>query len=143
LEPSEIAWAVESQNLACTHFDAFRFFTEPARMRNQTALRRETAVEMDQSGCIHVNMDLYRFCYKIAPWIESELLADAFALARFAREIDMRASPYNLREIGFEPICIETADGRAEYVRWQRKISECARPIRQRVLTAHRRLLGW
>lgn len=143
LEPSEIACTVESQNLACTHFDAFRFFTEPARMRNQRALRRETAVEMDQSGCIHVNMDLYRFCYKIAPWIESELLADAFALARFAREIDMRASPYNLREIGFQPICIETADGRAEYVRWQRKISECARPIRQRVLTAHRRLLGW
>lgn len=143
LAPSEISWAVESQNLACTHFDAFRFFTEPGRMRNQTVLRRETTIEMDQSGCIHVNMDLYRFCYKIAPWIESELLADAFALARFAREIDMRASPYNLREIGFEPICVETAEGRAEYVRLQRKISEWARPIRRRVLAAYRRLLGW
>jgi hypothetical protein len=142
LERSAIASVVDSQNLVCTHFDAFRFFTEPARRRNQTALCREMTAEMDQSGCIHVNMDLYRFCYKIAPWIESELLADAFELARFAREIDMRASPYDLREIGFEPIRVETADGRAEYVRFQRKIYECARPIRQRVLMAYRRLLN-
>jgi hypothetical protein len=95
---------------------------------------------MDQRGCIHVNMDLYRFCYKIAPWIESELLVDAFELARFAREIDMRASPYDLRSIGFAPIRVETPDGRAEYVRLQRKISERAKPIRQRVLLAYQRL---
>jgi hypothetical protein len=141
LDRSAIAAVVDSQNLVCTHFDAFRFFTEPARKRNQTVLRRDTSVEMDQSGCIHVNMDLYRFCYKIAPWIESELLADAFELARFAREIDMRASPYQLREIGFDPIRVETADGRAEYVGLQRKIFERARPIRHRVLAAYRRLL--
>jgi hypothetical protein len=142
LDRSAIASVVDSQNLLCTHFDAFRFFTEPARKRNQTALRRETTVEMDQSGCIHVNMDLYRFCYKIAPWIESELLADAFELARFAREIDMRASPYQLRDMGFEPIRVEIADGRAEYVRLQRKVFERARPIRHRVLAAYRRLLA-
>jgi len=142
LDRSAIASVVDSQNLLCTHFDAFRFFTEPARKCNQTALRRETTVEMDQSGCIHVNMDLYRFCYKIAPWIESELLADAFELARFAREIDMRASPYQLRDMGFEPIRVEIADGRAEYVRLQRKIFERARPIRHRVLAAYRRLLA-
>src|SRR5258708_14533148 len=123
LERSEIASFVDSQALACTHFDAFRFFTEPPRERNQTPLLRETTIEMDQSGCVHVNMDLYRFCYKIAPWIESELLADAFELARFAREIDMRASPYKLEEIGFDPIRVETADGRAEDVRWQRKVT--------------------
>jgi hypothetical protein len=141
LERSEIVSVVDSQNLVCTHFDAFRFFTEPARKRNQTTPRRETTIEMDQSACIHVNMDLYRFCYKIAPWIESELLGDAFELARFAREIDMRASPYLLREFGFEPIRVETADGRAEYVRLQRKIFEDARPIRQRVLAAYQWLM--
>jgi hypothetical protein len=121
-------------------FTAFRFFTEPARKRNRTALSRETTINMDQRGCIHVNMDLYRFCYKIAPWIESELLVDAFELARFAREIDMRASPYDRRSIGFAPIRVETPDGRAEYVRLQRKISERAKPIRQRVLLAYQRL---
>jgi hypothetical protein len=142
LERSAIASIVDSHSLVCTHFDAFRFFTEPARRRNQTALRRETTIEMDRSGCIHLNMDLYRFCYKIVPWIDSDLMADAFGLARFAREIDMRASPYDLRELGFEPICVETPEGRAEYARLQRKISGHARPIRERVLAAYRRLVG-
>jgi hypothetical protein len=87
-----------------------------------------------------VNMDLYRFCYKIAPWIESEVLADAFALARAARELDMRASPYDLAEFGFEPIAIESADGRAQYVRLQREIARSAEPVRERVLRAYQRL---
>ncbi len=141
LDRSEIASVVDSQNLVCTHFDAFRFFTEPARKRNHSILCRELTIEMDQPGCIHVNMDLYRFCYKVAPWIESELLGDAFELARFAREIDMRASPYELRKFGLDPIRVETADGRAEYARLQRNIAERARPIRKRVSAAYRRLL--
>src|SRR5260221_13602662 len=95
---------------------------------------------MDQSGCSHVNMDLYRFCYKIAPWSESELLADAFELARFAREIDIRASPYKLVEIGFDPIRVETADGRAEDVRRQLKIAASVGPIRLRDLMAYWRV---
>jgi hypothetical protein len=88
-------------------------------------------------------MDLYRFCYKVAPWIESELLADAFALARAARELDMRASPYDLAAFGFEPIPIESADGRAQYVRLQREIARSAEPVRERVLKAYRLIRGW
>ncbi|HEX6564224.1 MAG TPA: hypothetical protein VF020_08065 [Chthoniobacterales bacterium] len=128
---------LESQQLSCTHFDAFRFFSERAKPRNSIQLERTLTAELDQPACIHVNMDLYRFCYKIAPWIESELLADAFALARSARELDMRASPYDLTEFGFEPVAIETGDGRAQYVRLQREIARSAEPIRERVLKAY------
>jgi hypothetical protein len=128
---------LESQQLSCTHFDAFRFFSEQAKPRNSMQLERTLTAEMDQPACIHVNMDLYRFCYKIAPWIESEVLADAFALARAARELDMRASPYDLAEFGFEPIAIESADGRAQYVRLQREITRAAEPVRERVLKAY------
>ena len=131
---------VESQQLSCTHFDAFRFFSEQAKPRNSVQLERTLTTEMDQPACIHVNMDLYRFCYKVAPWIEAELLADAFVLARSARELDMRASPYDLAEFEFEPIPIETTDGRAQYVRLQREIARSAEPVRQRVLTAYQRL---
>jgi len=131
---------LESQQLSCTHFDAFRFFSERAKPRNSVQLERTLTAEMDQPACIHVNMDLYRFCYKIAPWIESELLADAFALARSARELDMRASPYDLTEFGFEPIAIETSDGRAQYVRLQREIARSAEPVRQRVLSAYQQI---
>jgi hypothetical protein len=128
---------LESQQLSCTHFDAFRFFSEQAKPRNAVQLERTLTAEMDQPACIHVNMDLYRFCYKIAPWLESELLADAFALARSARELDMRASPYDLSAFGFEPIPIETTDGRVQYVRLQREIARLAEPIRQGVLSAY------
>ena len=134
---------VESQQLSCTHFDAFRFFSEKAKPRNSVKLERTLTAEMDQPACIHVNMDLYRFCYKVAPWIESELLADAFALARSARELDMRASPYDLTEFNFEPIPIETADGRAQYVRLQREIARSAEPIRERVLRAYQLIRRW
>lgn len=134
---------LESLHLSCTHFDAFRFFSEPAKPRNSVQLERTLTAEMDQPACIHVNMDLYRFCYKVAPWIESELLADAFALARSARELDMRASPYDLTEFGFKPIRIETADGRTQYVRLQRDIARSAEPIRHRVLNAYQLIRRW
>jgi hypothetical protein len=133
---------VESQQLSCTHFDAFRFFSEQAKPRNSVQLERTLTTEMDQPACIHVNMDLYRFCYKVAPWIEAELLADAFVLARSARELDMRASPYDLTEFEFEPIPIETTDGRAQYVRLQREIARSAEPVRRRILKAYLLIRG-
>ncbi|HEY0793130.1 MAG TPA: hypothetical protein VGD78_18845 [Chthoniobacterales bacterium] len=132
---------VEGQSLACTHYDAYRFFTAAARPRNLLGLSRASTTHSDQRGCVHVNMDLYRFCYKIYPWVEGECLAEAFELAAAAREVDMMASPYDLREYGFAPICLETGDGQLEYIRRQRQLSEAAQPIRRKVLTAYRRLL--
>lgn len=143
LSRTDLDTFLESQQLACTHFDAFRFFSERAKPRNSMQLERTLTTELDQPACIHVNMDLYRFCYKVAPWIQSELLADAFALARSARELDMRASPYDLTEFGFEPILIESADGRAQYVRLQREIARLAEPVRERVLNAYQLIRGW
>ncbi|HUR55738.1 MAG TPA: 3-methyladenine DNA glycosylase, partial [Gemmataceae bacterium] len=107
---------VASQPLRCTHFDAFRFFTKEAIPLNRVPLTRATTTDNDQAGCLHVSMDLYRFAYKIAPFCPGDVLANAFALATSAREIDMRASPYDLSGYGFPPIRIETREGREEYV---------------------------
>ncbi len=74
-------------------------------------MTRAATTDHDQPGCIHVNMDLYRFAYKIAPFCPSELVADAFDLARAAREVDMRASPYDLSGYGFAPLRIEISGG--------------------------------
>jgi hypothetical protein len=87
-------------------------------------------------------MDLYKFAHKIAPWCASELIADAFILAADARRIDMRASPYDLREQGFEPICIETSEGREEYIREQRRLAEQAIPVRTALIEVYRNLLA-
>jgi hypothetical protein len=141
LPAGELERVLEEQQLCCTHYDAYRFFTSAARPRNELALSRETTTVHDQRGCIHVNMDLYRFCYKIYPWLQGELLADAFLLAVAAREIDMRASPYDLRRLGYEPIPLETSEGRGEYVRLQRQLAERAHPVRADVLAAYHTLL--
>ncbi|MCU0703713.1 MAG: 3-methyladenine DNA glycosylase [Fimbriiglobus sp.] len=132
---------VEAMPLRCSHYDAFRFFTAAAMPRNRLQLTREVTTDHDQPGCIHVTMDLYKFAYKLAPWVSSELLADSFELAAAAREIDMRASPYDLAELGFNPIRIETKEGREEYVVAQRELTVRAKPVRAALLTAYRQLL--
>ncbi|GAB0104346.1 hypothetical protein JMUB6875_33200 [Nocardia sp. JMUB6875] len=133
---------VESMQLRCTHFDAFRFFTPEAVPLNIEPLTRELQVDREQPGCLHANMDIYKWGFKLTPLIGSDLLFDAFELACAARELDMKASPYDLLEFGYEPIRIETPSGRAEYVRAQADIAARAETLRTRLLTACRDLLA-
>jgi hypothetical protein len=121
---------VDSETLRCSHFDAFRFFTADAAPRNAGAPSRATQPDWEQPGCLHTNMDLYKWCYKLSPLIDSELLLECLELAAAAREVDMRASPYDLRSYGYTPIAVEHSAGRAEYVRCQRAIMLRAAPLR-------------
>jgi hypothetical protein len=75
-------------------------------------------------------MDCYKWAFKLGPLVESELVMDCLELAADARALDMRASPYDLRDYGFEPIAVETPAGRAEYVRAQQSVAERAAPLR-------------
>lgn len=141
LSNEAIAAVVEEQGLRCTHFDAYRFFTPAAVLQNRIALTRAAAIDHDQGGCIHANMDLYKFAFSIAPFLPSSIVADAFEHAVAAREIDMRASPYDLRSLGFDPIPIETREGREHYVSEQKRLSARARELRQRLAGLYRLLL--
>ncbi|HEY2786599.1 MAG TPA: 3-methyladenine DNA glycosylase [Fimbriiglobus sp.] len=140
LTPEDINRVVDSMPLRCTHYDAFRFFTPAAVPLNRIPLARATTTGQDQPGCIHAVMDLYKFAFTLSPFSPGELVADAFALARTAREIDMRASPYDLTGFGFAPIRIETRDGRDEYVEHQKRLRTLAEPVRERLLDHYRRL---
>ncbi len=140
--PADLARIVEISPIACTHFDAFRFFTPPARPLNKLAPTRETVPHLEQRGCLHANMDLYKWSFKLAPFTPSELIADCFALARDIREIDMRASPYDLRALGFEAIPIETPAGRTDYEAHQRAFATRAEPLRARLIALCERLLA-
>ena len=140
LSPDEVARTVEAQPLRCTHFDAFRFFTPAARPLNRLQPERGGAADHEQRGCLHANMDLYKWAFKLAPFSPSELVADCFALARDIRAIDMRASPYDLRALGYAPIAVETPAGRAEYEEHQRDFAERSRPLRARLLALVQRL---
>jgi hypothetical protein len=140
--PDELARIVEAQPVRCSHFDAFRFFTVPARPLNRLQPERATAVQFEQRGCLHANMDLYKWAFKLAPFTPAELIADCFALARDIREVDMRASPYDLLKLGYPPIAIETPEGRAEYEQHQRAFAERSQPLRVRLIALCARLLA-
>jgi hypothetical protein len=125
---------VESHRIRCTHIDAFRFFTPPATPLNTVQPSRETQVAMEQPGCLHANMDLYKWALKLGPAVSGDLLLDAFALAREIRVVDMQASPYDVSGYGLDPLPIETAEGKAEYVRLQRGFAARSQELRRRLL---------
>ena len=125
---------VESHQLACTHVDAFRFFTDAARPRNERVLGREHQLGAEQPGCLHATMDLYRIAFRLLPFVESTIVLDAFELALDVRRTDMEASPYDLSHLGLAPVRIETPEGKAEYVRRQRDFADRAAPLRRRLL---------
>lgn len=133
---------VESHPIGCTHFDAFRFFTPEAAPLNTIAVSRETQHETEQSGCLHAGMDLYKWAAKLGPIIPGDILLDAFVFARDIREVDMRASPYDVtgylgaNGAPLTPIPIETPGGKREYARLQRGFSERGNLIRIRILEA-------
>lgn len=141
LPTPEIETLVESQTLRCSHFDAVRFFTNDALPLNTLNPKSHNRADFEQPGCIHANMDLYKHAIKFAPWLASELMISAFWLAKDARELDMRASPYDLQSFGFEPVAIETAEGRRHYAGLQRAVAERAAPIRARLIAAYRELI--
>ena len=86
-------------------------------------------------------MDLYKHAFRLTPLVPSELVADCFELARDIRVVDMQASPYDLADLGFAPIRIETAEGKQEYAAAQRAFADRAAPLRNRLAEECTRLL--
>jgi hypothetical protein len=143
LTAAERERVVEQVPVVCSHYDAFRFFTEAARPLNRLQPRLETRGELEQAGCLHVNMDLYKWAMQWHPWVAGELVAEVFALACAIREWDMRASPYDVTSLGLEPVRIETEAGRADYAAQQAVFCQQAEPLRRRLTDTLRGLATW
>lgn len=122
---------VDAHPLTCSHFDAFRFFTPEAVPLNRRELSRAHQATNEQPGCLHANMDLYKWAVKLGPLVPGAVLLNCFELARDIRELDMRASPYDLADWGYTPVPIETADGKATYVARQRELADRAAVLRR------------
>lgn len=138
LSPEHTAEVVRQNRIRCSHFDAYRFFTPAARPLNAFSPTRESQPDLEQPGCLHANMDLYKWAYKLSPLVPSDLVADCFELARRIRALDMQASPYDLTDLGYQPVPVETAEGRGEYARRQREFAEEAALLRARLIDALR-----
>jgi len=133
---------VESHRAACSHFDAFRFFTDEARPLNVLQPASTDRAAFEQPGCLHAGMDLYKHAYRLTPLVCSELVADCFELARDIRVLDMRPPPYAPPDLGHSPVRVETPAGKQEYVAAQRAFAERGAPLRQRLVAECERLLA-
>ena len=142
LSQAEIDHLVSSRPICCTHFDAFRFFAPEAAPLNRLSPTLDSREEYEQPGCIHANMDLYKWAYKCSPWVSSELLRETLFFAIRAREIDMRASPYDLAKLDYPPICIETAEGRREYETLQHSLFKEGLIIRAKLIDALEKIVA-
>lgn len=127
---------VRGARLRCTHFDAFRFFTEHAKPLNEPSLSRGEQVSHEQPACLHAGMDIYAHTAALEAGAPGELLLDALRAAFSAREVDMRSSPYDLSEWGLTSIPVETPRGRAEFVTFQREWVTRTQALRSRYLRA-------
>ena len=125
---------VESHRIACSHFDAFRFFTPSARPLNRLQPGSDDRAAFEQPGCLHATMDLYKHAFRLWPLIGSDLVADCFVLAWDVRTVDMRAAPYDLTAWDLQPIRIETPEGKQEYAAAQREFADRAAPLRKRLI---------
>ena len=56
--------------------------------------------------------------------------------------LDMEASPYDLADLGYEPVRIEEPEGKAEYARRQKALSDRAAPLRQALVEVCERVLA-
>jgi hypothetical protein len=133
VSPGTIAATVDEIGLRCTHIDAYRFFTPPAVPLNGLEPTRATQPDLEQPGCLHASMDLYKYAFWFSPFVSSELVTDCFELARTARQVDMAASPYDCGDLGLDPIRVESAEGRQHYAAAQKELMDQSAPLRARL----------
>lgn len=140
VRPAEVSATVESVGLRCTHIDAFRFFTPEAVPLNSLEPTRANQPDLEQPGCLHAAMDLYKLAGWFSPLVGSDLLMDCFENAARARRLDMQASPYDVSEFGLPAIRVETPEGRRDYVAQQQDLMEATDPLRATLLDLLREL---
>ena len=115
---------VETHKIRCTHFDAYRFFTPDAVELNTLRPTRGSMTAMEQPGCLHAGMDVYKWATKLGPAVPGDLLLDCFELARDIRTLDMQASPYDVTDVRPRP-------GRDRDARGQGRVRRAAARLRR------------
>ena len=126
---------VESHRIACSHFDAFRFFTDAGAAAQHAVARPRRPARLEQPGCLHAgDGPLQARLPADARWSAPTWSPTASSSPGTSARLDMRASPYDLADLGFEPVRIETAGGKQEYAAAQRGSPSGAAPLRDRLV---------
>jgi len=80
-------------------------------------------------------MDLYKIAMRWVPILGSLFARQCFRLARDIRTVDMQSAPYDLGDLGVQPIKIETPQGRQIFAQKQKIFSERAQVLRARMIS--------
>ena len=112
LSPADTAATVRERGVRCSHFDAYRFFTPAARPLNVLTPTRAAQPDLEQPGCLHANMDLYKWAYKLVPLVGPDLVADCFALARDVGAGHESQPVRSRRARAPPPVKVETTESR-------------------------------
>jgi len=131
---------VERKGISCTHVDALRFFSPAAAPLNHhgSSLERTDQLRLEQKACVHAHMDLLKIVLRLAPFVESDLIADTLEMSLAARTLDIEASPYDVTAYGAGVVPVETKEGRELYRSRQKKLMTEAEPVRMRLLNSYR-----
>ncbi|KAG5185465.1 hypothetical protein JKP88DRAFT_312074 [Tribonema minus] len=145
---------------------------QPGCVHAAMDLLKAAALWLEQPGCVHAAMGLLKaraaegvaarvserprslsrvlpqWAMKAAPYVPSEIVVDALEVALAARQLDMRASPYDLTafdgDLGCDPapIRVETAEGRRQYQELQLQLYHKSAPVRGALIRAYDALLS-
>lgn len=94
---------VESHPVQCSHFDAFRFFTPEAGPLNRLQPTRETQPALEQPGCLHATMDLYKWALKLTPPSPATSCSTASSSRATSASSTCRRRPTTCRRTGSTP----------------------------------------
>jgi hypothetical protein len=124
-----------------------------------TILTRTDQLHLEQKGCLHANMDLFKIAWRLQPFISSDLIEKALTVALRARTLDVEASPYDVssyvgldwssgdleytdvqfpyEEIQLSAVKIETENGKREYQKRQFIVMRRGEVVRKKLLAAY------
>ena len=129
----------EEHQIKCTHYDAFRFFTPPARPAQSAAAGPGSPAGPGAArlparvhGPVQVGL-------QADPAVPSELLVDCFVLARRDPRAGHAGIALRPADLGYPPVRIETVAGKAEYVAAQREFAAQAQVLRRRAVRRRHR----
>ena len=108
-----------------------------SKATTSSVVQRTDQLRLEQPACVHAHMDLLKIALKLRPFCDPHLLVDVLGIALESRQLDVAASPYDATAYGLGVLPIETADGRAEYRRQQKRLMEQAESVRRKLLAAY------
>ena len=133
------------------HTPKNRMFTKEGSKVPNAALDANDGSELDrlvdqprleQPGCLHANLDLFKWAIKLFPLISSSIIGDALEVALEARTLDVAASPYDAGiYTGGWKVKVEEEEGRREYKTRQIEIMGKSGEVRDRLIQAYEDVL--